>query len=162
MPITARHSRRSFTLIELMAVVLILAILAGVAIPRFLDHSARARRRAMVATIDAVREGLAMIHLAYAVGDTAGLPPDSNGNNYPDHLGDVAAGETTLLEAVLSPPLIHDDNGWKQFTIWPFPTVGTLYIYIYDTNDNETFDAADDASIQYNSNDGSLTIQIPP
>jgi len=147
---------------ELMAVVLVLAILAGVAVPRYRDYRVRARRAAMTSVIDAVSEGLAMIHLAYAAGDTAGLPPDSNGNNYPDHLGDVAAGETTLLEAILSPPLTHDDNGWKQFTIWPFPTVGTLYVYIYDTDDNETFDPAVDASIQYNSNDGGLKIQLPP
>ncbi len=145
-----------------MAVVLILAILAGVAVPRFRNYSEQSRRRAMVATIDAVKSGLAMMHMAYAVGDTAGLPPDSNGNNYPDHLGDVAAGEVILLEEVLTPPLIHDDNGWKQFTIFPFPSIGTVYIYIYDTNDNETFEPADDASIQYNSNDGSLTIQLPP
>jgi len=145
-----------------MAVVLVLAILAGAAIPRFRDYRVRAHRAAMTSTIDAVREGLAMMHLAYAVGDTAGLPPDSNGDNYPDHLGDIAAGEVALLEAVLSPPLRHNDNGWKQFTIWPFPTVGTIYVYIYDTNDNETFEAADDASISYNSNDGSLTIQLPP
>lgn len=145
-----------------MAVVVVLAILVGVAVPVFQDHSARARRAAMTSTIAAVQEGLAMMHLAYAVGDTAGLPPDSNGINYPDHLGGIAAGEVTLLEAVLFPPLTHDDNGWKQFTIGPFPTGGTDYIYIYDTNDNETFDAADDAFVIYDSNDGSLTIQLPP
>ena len=145
-----------------MAVVVVLAILAGVAVPRFRDYRVRARLAAMASTIAAVEEGLAMMHLRYALGDTAGLPPDSNGDNYPDHLGDVAAGEVTLMEAVLDPPLIHSDNGWKQYTILPFPTVGTIYAYIYDTSDNETIDGAEDALLYYNGNDGSLSIFLPP
>ncbi len=51
--------RTGFTLIELMAVVLILAILAGVALPRFFDYQARAREAACKGTLGGVRAGIA-------------------------------------------------------------------------------------------------------
>lgn len=43
----AQLLRRGFTLIELIAVIVVLAILAGVAIPRYMDYSERARVTAM-------------------------------------------------------------------------------------------------------------------
>ncbi len=51
--------RAGFTLIELMAVVLILAILAGVALPRFFDYQVRAREAACKGTLGGVRAGVA-------------------------------------------------------------------------------------------------------
>ena len=52
-------SRTGFTLIELMAVVLILAILAGVALPRFFNYQDRAREAACKGTLGGVRSGIA-------------------------------------------------------------------------------------------------------
>ena len=54
-----RTRRRAFTLIELMAVVVILAILAGIAIPRFLDYRDRAREAATKGVLGGVRAGMA-------------------------------------------------------------------------------------------------------
>ena len=51
--------RAGFTLIELMAVVLILAILAGVALPRFFDYQDQARVAAVKGTLGGVRSGIA-------------------------------------------------------------------------------------------------------
>jgi len=51
--------RAGFTLIELMAVVLILAILAGVALPRFFDYQDRAREAACKGALGGVRSGIA-------------------------------------------------------------------------------------------------------
>ena len=51
--------RTGFTLIELMAVVLILAILAGVALPKFFDYQTRAREAACKGTLGGVRAGIA-------------------------------------------------------------------------------------------------------
>ncbi|MEE8115648.1 MAG: type II secretion system protein [Gemmatimonadales bacterium] len=125
--------RTGFTLMELMAVVIVLAILAGVALPRFLDYRADARRASQLAVMGAVQEGIALLHIEYATGNAAGLPPDANGDNFPDHLGDVARPEPTLFDAILQTPIPHDDNGWKQYMAvsWPF---ATNYIYHYDTN----------------------------
>ncbi len=53
-------TRRAFTLIELMAVVLILAILAGVALPRFFDYQDRAKEAACKGILSGVRAGMAL------------------------------------------------------------------------------------------------------
>lgn len=59
--------RAGFTLIELMAVVLILAILAGVALPRFFDYQTRAREAACKGTLGGVRAGIANYYADQAI-----------------------------------------------------------------------------------------------
>lgn len=51
-------SRRAFTLIELIAVIIVLAILAGVALPRYFDYGAQARASAVIGTLGGVRTGI--------------------------------------------------------------------------------------------------------
>jgi len=115
-----------------MAVVLILAVLGGVAIPRYLDYRAQAQRSAILGVIGAVQEGIATLQMQYALGNTAGLPPDINGDNFPDDLGDPVRPDTMLFDAVLQQPIPHDDNGWKQYVPLPWPdNPGPVAIYYY-------------------------------
>ena len=68
--------RTGFTLIELMAVVLILAILAGVALPRFFDYQTRAREAACKGTLGGVRAGIANWYANEAITNGAAAYPD--------------------------------------------------------------------------------------
>jgi len=51
--------RRGFTLIELIAVIVVLAILSAVAVPRYFDYAANARSATVRATLGAVRSAVA-------------------------------------------------------------------------------------------------------
>ncbi len=70
------HTRRStaFTLIELIAVVLILSLLAGVAVPRYFDHAARARTAALQGTLGNVRSALGNFYANSSLNGTARYP----------------------------------------------------------------------------------------
>ena len=66
--------RKGFTLIELMAVVVILAILAGVALPKFFDYSTQAKKASTKGTLGGVRAGIANFYAEKAINSTAAYP----------------------------------------------------------------------------------------
>ncbi len=66
--------RKGFTLIELMAVVVILAILAGVALPKFFDYSTQAKKASVKGTLGGVRAGVANFYAEKAINSTAAYP----------------------------------------------------------------------------------------
>lgn len=67
-------ARRAFTLIELIAVIVVLAILSGVAIPKYLDYSERARSSALQGTLGGVRAGMGNFYADSSVSGTAAYP----------------------------------------------------------------------------------------
>lgn len=85
-----RAARRAFTLIELLAVVLILAILAGIAIPKFIDLQDRAKQAACRGVLGGVRAGIANFFANKAI--TAGAPAYPSFAELPDP-GVVMTGE---------------------------------------------------------------------
>ncbi len=69
------RTRSGFTLIELMAVVLILAILAGVALPKFFNYQSQARLASCKGTLGGVRAGIANFYANKALSTgTAAYP----------------------------------------------------------------------------------------
>jgi prepilin-type N-terminal cleavage/methylation domain-containing protein len=67
--------RKGFTLIELMAVVLILAILAGVALPKFFNYQNQAKEASCKGTLGGVRAGIANFYANEAItSGTAAYP----------------------------------------------------------------------------------------
>ena len=78
--------------------------------------------------------------------------PDGNGDNYPDHLGDVGPGEPTLFDAILDPPIPNDR--WTQFALFP---LGTLFNYWYDSNRNGAIDVGE-VVVSWNNITGILTV----
>ena len=66
--------RTGFTLIELIAVIVVLAILAGVALPKYFDYSANAKSSSCKGTLGGVRAGVANFYANSAVSGTAAYP----------------------------------------------------------------------------------------
>ncbi len=67
-------ARKGFTLIELIAVVVVLAILAGVALPKYFDYAAQAKVSACKGALGGVRSGIANFYANAAISGTAAYP----------------------------------------------------------------------------------------
>ena len=67
-------SNRGFTLVELIAVVVVLAILSGIALPKYLDYSARAKSSALQGALGGVRTGIAQYFADQSTTGTGAYP----------------------------------------------------------------------------------------
>ena len=65
---------RAFTLIELIAVIIVLAILSGIAIPKYIDYAAKAKESSCKGTLGAVRSAVANFYANSALNGTATWP----------------------------------------------------------------------------------------
>ncbi len=65
---------RAFTLIELIAVIVVLAILAGVAIPKYFDYAANAKASSTKGTLGGVRSAIANFYANNAANGAAAYP----------------------------------------------------------------------------------------
>ena len=70
----AVRKSRAFTLVELIVIIVVLAILSGVAIPKYIDYTTSAKSSAAKATIGAVRSAIANFYANSAVTGTVGWP----------------------------------------------------------------------------------------
>jgi prepilin-type N-terminal cleavage/methylation domain-containing protein len=69
-----RPIARAFTLIELIAVIVVLAILAGVAIPKYFDYAANAKASSTKGTLGGVRSAIANFYANSAISGAPAYP----------------------------------------------------------------------------------------
>lgn len=72
--VSSNRYRKGFTLIELIAVIVVLAILAGVALPRYFDYAAQARAASCRGALGGVRAGIANFYADQAIQGAARYP----------------------------------------------------------------------------------------
>ncbi len=65
----------AFTLVELIVVIVVLAILSGVAIPKYFDYAAKAKESACKGTLGGVRSGIANYYSNQLVNSGTGVYP---------------------------------------------------------------------------------------
>jgi prepilin-type N-terminal cleavage/methylation domain-containing protein len=68
------RGRRAFTLIELVAVMVVLAVLSGVAIPKYFNYADRANTSALQGVLGGVRTGIANYYSNSSITGTAAYP----------------------------------------------------------------------------------------
>ncbi len=71
---TRQRTRSAFTLIELIAVIVVLAILSGVALPRYFDYADKAKEAALHGALGGVRAGVANFYADQAINGNAQYP----------------------------------------------------------------------------------------
>ena len=97
------RARRGFTLIELVVVIAILGILAGLAIPRFLDATATARGARIVADMRTIDSAIVIYNAK-----TGSLPASK--------------------DAMLSDDSTKSPQYYQLLAAWPTPPTGTAKI----------------------------------
>jgi prepilin-type N-terminal cleavage/methylation domain-containing protein len=76
MVLAARRTHsKAFTLVELIVVIVVLAILSGVAIPKYFDYAAKAKESACKGTLGAVRSAIANYYSNQLVTNGSGAYP---------------------------------------------------------------------------------------
>jgi len=96
------NSRRGFTLVELIAVIVVLAILSGIAVPKYIDYSERAKSAALQGALGGLRTGIAQYFADQSVSGTAAYPT----------LAQLTTAGTVMQEAIPQNPY----NGLSNVT----------------------------------------------
>ncbi len=117
----AIRKNRAFTLVELIVIIVVLAILSGVAIPKYIDYTTSAKASAAKATLGAVRSAIANFYANSALTGTATYPT----------LVQMQTLGTVMQEALPSNPYNNDNTIVAATWAATPPTAGTQG-YAYD------------------------------
>jgi prepilin-type N-terminal cleavage/methylation domain-containing protein len=139
---TRMKNNRGFTLIELIAVIVVLAILAGVALPKYFDYAAQAKISSCKGTLGGVRSGIANFYSNEALTGTAGYPTYAELNT----LG------TVMQEPLPENPFNNSSAIRNADTTWVSgnPPVSGVQGWAYDATNGKFWANSDTASVDEN------------
>jgi prepilin-type N-terminal cleavage/methylation domain-containing protein len=148
-----RCARRAFTLVELVAVIVVLAVLAGVAVPKYFDHTNRAKTSAALGALGGMRTAINTYMLNTAVTGTPQYPtvaqlttvgtvlPNALPKNPYNSSNAVRSVGTAALAASRS---VDGTSGWAYFvdnstnpptaTLWCNSTTATTILSTTSTS----------------------------
>ena len=112
---------RAFTLIELIAVIVVLAILSGIAIPKYFDYAANAKASATKGALGGMRSAIANYYANQAVNGSAAYPS----------LALLTTMGTVMQEAIPNNPY-NNSNSVKSATWAATPPVAGAEGWAYD------------------------------
>ena len=130
-----RRRRKAFTLIELLIVITILAIIAAIAVPKFLDASEDARESALATNLQMLRRQIALYRLQH--GDR-GPHLDENDNEDTRNIVARMTGRTDangkIIETGAFGPYMKEwpSNPFCDAAIAQEVTAGAASIYVRD------------------------------
>jgi len=102
---TTSAKKRGFTLVELLIVIVILAVLAAIAIPRFMDSGTRSKEASLKSNLKLVRNSIELFH-----NDTGAWPAalsDLTGSSAPSAGKDNAGASKTIASSDYKGPYLQ-------------------------------------------------------
>ncbi|GAB6045824.1 prepilin-type N-terminal cleavage/methylation domain-containing protein [Caminibacter profundus] len=142
--------KKSFTLIELLFVIVIIGVLASFAIPKFKNLTTHSKESALKSVVSSVQTAIDNIHGEWIINDNFKWDPNGDGvddlneNGYPKQL-DNGTGESKLFKYVLKIPIVS--CGSSKNGCWEEPS-NNIYRYYFTPSSY--------LEIEYNSTNGTL------